>query len=192
MCSDVYLTGTSTLSHTPTASQYKSFRSITSNTAYKNTNKFYNQHSSSQPEYEQYFEKVDEPAAGKKTKKHTLFTYALGKIKLFRVKESVYFQKLVKYSTRSESHPHTYTRHPARTIPSIMDIDPCEEQFPFEEQRMEEHDDDGSEDIESLIEEIFGGNDDDDEEEEDNISQHDQDEAEDGYIMWGNDSRSRF
>ena len=62
MCSDVYLTGTSTLSHTPTASQYKSFRSIPSNTAYKNTNKFYNQHSSSQPEYEQYFEKVDEPA----------------------------------------------------------------------------------------------------------------------------------
>ncbi|XP_078332173.1 uncharacterized protein LOC111104867 [Crassostrea virginica] len=71
-----------------------------------------------------------------------------------------------------------------------MDIDPCEEQFPFEVQRMEEHDDDGSEDIESLIEEIFGGNDD-DEEEEDNISQHDQDEAEDGYTMWGNDSRSR-
>ena len=51
---------------------------------------------------------------------------------------------------------------------------------------------DGSEDIESLIEEIFGGNDDDDDEEEDNISQHDQDEAEDGYTMWGNDSRSRF
>ena len=47
--------------------------------------------------------------AGKKTKKHTLFTYALGKIKLFRVKESVYFQKLVKYSTRSESHPPSST-----------------------------------------------------------------------------------
>ena len=58
--------------------------------------------------------------AGKKTKKHTLFTYALGKIKLFRVKESVYFQKLVKYSTRSESHPHTHTRHPARTIPRYV------------------------------------------------------------------------
>nr|XP_022294778.1 protein draper-like [Crassostrea virginica] len=55
----------------------------------------------------------------------------------------------------------------------IMDIDLCEKQFSFEEQRMEEHDDDGSEDIKCLIEEIFGGNDDDDEEEEDNIYQHD-------------------
>ena len=64
--------------------------------------------------------KLTNQPAGKKTKKHTLFTYALGKIKLFRVKESVYVQKLVKYSTRSESHPRTHTRHPARTIPRYV------------------------------------------------------------------------
>ena len=73
-CCTVYPACTSTPSHTPTASQYKSFRSIPSNKAYKNTNKYYNQNSSSRPDYEQYattslsvllkprtnFEKVDE------------------------------------------------------------------------------------------------------------------------------------
>ena len=124
----VYPACPSTPSHTPTASQYKSFRSIPSNKAYKNTNKYFNQNSSSRPDYEQYattslsvllkprtnFEKSDETDLEtrlqvRKQSYILCLLMHLEKKKLFRVKESVYFQKLVKYSTRSESHPSSST-----------------------------------------------------------------------------------
>ena len=118
----VYPACPSTPSHTPTASQYKSFRSIPSNKAYKNTNKYFNQNSSSRPDYEQYattslsvllkprtnFEKVDEPDLETQENNHTYFVYLC----TWKNKTIVYTFK----SWWNVLHGASHIRHPARTM----------------------------------------------------------------------------